>query len=98
MYIYVIGTNERCQKIGYSNDVAKRLATLQTGNPSKLYIHHIEEVPDDRARLLEHKLHRELSHKRIKGEWFDLTPDEAKSFLVYAIIRWLDDVTIRFHK
>lgn len=98
MFLYVIGNNDRRQKIGFSSDVDKRLSTLQTGNPDKLYIHHVEEVPKDRARLLEHKLHRELNHKRIKGEWFDLTPDEAKSFLMYAIIRWLDDSTIGFHK
>jgi hypothetical protein len=94
MYIYVIGTEGRYQKIGFSNDVVKRLATLQTGNPEQLAIHHYEEVPADRVRLLERHIHKELNHKRIIGEWFALTPDEAKAMLQHAVIRWLDDETI----
>jgi len=91
MFLYVIGTDESYQKIGFSKDVAKRLATLQTGNPNRLRIHHAEPVPEGRVRLLERKLHAELNHKRLKGEWFNMTPEDAKLYLQFAIIRWLDD-------
>lgn len=94
MFLYVIGTNGNKQKIGFTNDVNKRLSTLQTGNPEPLCIHHFEEVPDHRARLMERRLHRDLNHKRLKGEWFNMTPEEARSMLQFAIIRYLDDVTI----
>ena len=94
MFLYVIGTTENKQKIGFTNDLNKRLKTLQTGNPDKLIIHHFEEVPNHRARIMEKRLHRDLSHKRLKGEWFNLTPLEAKSMLQFAIIRYLDDITI----
>jgi len=90
MYIYVIGTNDK-QKIGFSGDVNKRLSTLQTGNPEKLIIHHKIEVPSERARLVENKIHKEYSYLRIKGEWFSMTPEKAKIVLDYALIRWADD-------
>jgi len=91
MFLYVIGSDGDRQKIGFSKDVDRRLRSLQTGNPAKLRIHHVEPVPENRVRVLERKLHRELNHKRLKGEWFDLTPTEATQFLQHAVIRWLDD-------
>jgi hypothetical protein len=97
MYVYIIGTLGNKQKIGFSNNVNKRLLELQTGNPEKLIIHHTEAVPKDRVRLLERKIHRELGYRRIKGEWFDLTAEEAKSFLIFALIRWGDDVTLKYN-
>ena len=56
-----------------------------------LQIHHAEPVPEHRVRVLERKLHRELNHKRLKGEWFDMGPEDAVLFLQHAMIRWLDD-------
>ena len=94
MFLYVIGGDGPRQKIGFSKDVNRRLKSLQTGNPTVLKIHHTEPVPENRVRVLERKLHRELNHKRLKGEWFDLSPVEATQFLQYAIIRWLDDQLI----
>ena len=91
MYLYIIGTDTDRQKIGFSKDVAKRLSTLQTGNPVQLKIHHTEPVPEHRVRILEKKLHTELGYLRLKGEWFNITPDRAVSMLRFAIIRWLDD-------
>ena len=97
MFIYVIGTADYKQKIGFSKDVSKRLLELQTGNSEKLIIHHTEAVPKDRVRLLERKIHRELGHRRIKGEWFNLSPEEATSMLKFAMIRWLEDDTLKYN-
>lgn len=91
MFIYVIGNNEKKQKIGFTNDVNVRLKTLQTGNPEKLILHHYVEIPKNRVRILEKKIHSELNYKRLTGEWFSLTPQEAKNFLDFAVIRWLED-------
>jgi hypothetical protein len=90
MFIYVIGSSDK-QKIGISADVSQRLKSLQTGNPEPLIIHHTVAVPDDRAYMLEQKIHKELSYLRMKGEWFRMSPSMAKSQLDFAIIRWLDD-------
>ena len=94
MFIYVIGTDENRQKIGFSKDVHRRLKTLQTGNPLVLKIHHYEEVPDSRARILERKLHKELSYLRLKGEWFNISPKDAKLMVQFMVIRWLNDITL----
>ena len=96
MFLYVIGTEGRFQKIGFSADVAKRLKSLQTGNPDKLAIHHVEPVPKEQVRLLERKIHKDLSHYRLKGEWFNLTSQEAIDLLKFNIIRWLDDDTLKY--
>ena len=93
MFIYVISARDGTgpQKIGYSQDVEKRLFSIQTGNPVKLKIHHKQEIPDDRAKLLEKQIHKEIRHKKISGEWFDITPNDAKLEIDFALIRWLDD-------
>lgn len=94
MYIYVIGNNENRQKIGFAKDPQRRLKALQTGNPDKLYLHHCVEIPVEKVRIMENKIHTEISYKRIKGEWFNLTANEAKLVLDHAVIRWLDDSSL----
>jgi hypothetical protein len=96
MFLYVIGTNERYQKIGFSANVERRLKSLQTGNPDKLQIHHVELVPKEQVRLLERKIHKDLAHYRLKGEWFNLTSQEAVDLLKFNLIRWLDDNTLKY--
>lgn len=93
-FLYIIGPDEGFQKIGFSKNVQKRLKTLQTGNPLSLKIHHTEPVPENRIRLLEKKIHQELKHHRLEGEWFDISPDDAKWMLKFSIIRWIDDYTL----
>lgn len=89
-YLYVIGNSTDKQKIGFSKDVEKRLSTLQTGNPDILKIHHIIECSSEKTRALEKKIHLELNYKRLKGEWFKMVPEEAKNYLEFARITWLD--------
>jgi hypothetical protein len=82
MYIYAIGTPNK-QKIGVSNNVDQRLATLQTGNSEKLTIHSTIEVADDIAFKFEKFVHLDQSHKRILGEWFDMESSEVKQLFTY---------------
>jgi Meiotically up-regulated gene 113 len=91
MFIYVIGPATGPQKIGISGDVDQRLQTLQTGFPGELFIHHKEEVEPKKVRLLEKKIHSELNYKRVKGEWFNFTPEEAKDFVIFFNIRYGED-------
>lgn len=94
MYIYAIGNKSNLQKIGFAKNPSLRLKQLQTGNPEQLILHHYIEVPESRVRLLEKHLHKELNYKKVKGEWFKLTPEECISFLNFAAIRWIDDPLI----
>jgi hypothetical protein len=90
MFIYVIGTDTQ-QKIGISQNPQKRVKQLQTGNHSNLTLHHTIEVPDHRAEVIERHMHKEMSHKKLKGEWFNMTKDEAVDYLIFSGIRWVDD-------
>lgn len=92
MFIYVIGPEVGPQKIGITNDLKKRLKAIQTGNPDQLYIHHFEEIDTrTKVRLLERKIHLELNYKKLKGEWFNLTKEEAVDYVTFFNIRYADD-------
>lgn len=91
MFLYVIGSKDGPQKIGFSQDVEKRLSSIQTGNPNRLEIYFKQEVPKDRVRLMEKQIHTEIKHHKISGEWFNLTPEEAKQEVEFCVIRYLDD-------
>jgi len=95
MKIYAIGTDTK-QKIGFSNDPSKRLKQLQTANSEELFLHAHIEVSEDRVRLLERFLHKDLSYKRLKGEWFNMTKEEAITYLTFAEITWLNDPLLEY--
>jgi hypothetical protein len=63
--------NEKCFKIGYSNDVSDRIAKLQTGNSRELVCYCTLasiDMSGDEAYL-----HHWFSNARIRGEWFAIT-------------------------
>jgi hypothetical protein len=95
MYIYAIGT-EINQKIGFSKDPQKRLKQLQTGNQETLSLHHAIEVDEKKVRILERYLHKDIGFKRMKGEWFNMTKDEAVNYLIFAEITWLEDPLLEY--
>lgn len=68
--LYVIGEGEGCPivKIGRAASPEKRLGNLQTGNPRRLFLLHVEPG----AGPLERKVHAWLDGCRLEGEWFDL--------------------------
>lgn len=74
MYVYFIqeGRGEHGSiKIGKSNNVDKRLKSLQTGNPRKLTLMALIKcrTPND-AHRLESKFHLMFKNDRVLGEWF----------------------------
>jgi hypothetical protein len=95
MQIYAIGTDTR-QKIGFSKDPSARLKQLQTGNAEVLYLHYTIKVDESRIRLLERFLHKDIGYKRLKGEWFNMTKDEAVNYLIFAEITWIDDELLEY--
>jgi predicted GIY-YIG superfamily endonuclease len=77
-YLYIIqmkATNYF--KIGVSNNINKRLSTLQTGNPIKLYIVRYYLIYTD-ANRLEKLIHSYLSEYHIHLEWFCISVDILK--------------------
>ncbi|MGA2257192.1 MAG: GIY-YIG nuclease family protein [Thermoguttaceae bacterium] len=67
-FIEAIGTSRI--KIGKTNDVPRRLATLQTGSPFRLAIRATTSIP-------ERELHRRFRRDRVSGEWFTFTDEIA---------------------
>jgi hypothetical protein len=53
-------------KIGYTENLAARLAQLQTGSPFELYFHAVI----DGGRDIEKAWHKRFAEKRTLGEWF----------------------------
>lgn len=93
-YIYIIGSDEPPFKIGITNNLDKRLKNLQTGHPKLLKIHEYKEVTSDKVRLLERVIHRHLKMYRTHGEWFDISLENARLELEFALIRYENDPTV----
>lgn len=71
-YVYFI-SDGISTKIGKSNDVLGRLASLQTGNPKLLNVYGtVRCESEEHALILEKDLHTKCSNSKIKGEWFNL--------------------------
>lgn len=65
-------------KVGESNQPSQRVKNLQTGNPRQLRIYKVIEcATKDKAQVVEDMIHARLSHKRNRGEWFNITKDEV---------------------
>lgn len=75
-------------KIGVTDDVFRRLATLQTANPRLLKVECSTMLPERyMARGVEAKAHQLLRHRRWSGEWFCCSVSDAKSAFLEAL-RW----------
>jgi predicted GIY-YIG superfamily endonuclease len=76
--VYVIGPGDGPLKIGLARDLQRRLYTLQTGNQQELHIFwSYKLLRKAEARAIERAAHQSLKDKRIRGEWFDCSIDEA---------------------
>ena len=82
--LYVIGGETGPLKIGISGDVAQRVATLQYDVSPTLRAHH-QVRPTGDARLVERVAHQLLAAKRLRGEWFDVSIEEAIAAVEQAI-------------
>ena len=85
--MYAIGPANGPTKIGFTNNLKSRLKAIQTGNHEKIQIHYnIKFDTEKEMRDAEKKIHKTLAHKRKKGEWFDILPEEAKLELLHLEI------------
>jgi T5orf172 domain len=66
-------------KIGVSQDPRSRLKSIQTSNPGKIELKFVSKKTP-KARVIEQRLHRQLSDYRLEGEWFD--------YSAYQIVDW----------
>jgi len=86
-YLYVIGPKQNGPvKIGFSAHPEQRLKTLQTSHPDPLVIHHTVKFDSKNIRELEKIIHKEVSHKKTQGEWFNISPQDASLLLEHMFI------------
>lgn len=71
-YVYFIKDELGRTKIGYSNDPSKRVQEIDSH--TSLDISLMGRVETYQPRKLEAFLHKKFSDRRLKKEWFDLTP------------------------
>jgi len=69
-YVYCIRAENGLFKIGRSDDVEHRFASLRTMSPVDVYLEHT--VFSDNYVMAEEYAHKELDQYRHHGEWFDL--------------------------
>lgn len=87
MMVYLInaaGTNR--YKIGVSINPKSRLEALSSGSPIDLAI--VAQCPGDFR--FEQALHVRHSSKHVRGEWFELGPDDVEALKLY--FRWREGV------
>jgi hypothetical protein len=77
--IYIIGPTGNPVKVGFAENVTKRLMELQIGNPDQLIIHHILNFPAYATEAVESAAHQRLAPFHRRGEWFNISADEAKA-------------------
>lgn len=96
-YVYVIahvrdGEPVAPVKVGISNNVAARLATIQTSCPGDLRLMHAIGMPHLQiAKEMEGCFHQLQREHRLRGEWFDLDPWQALGWLI-TYFRWALEV------
>jgi hypothetical protein len=72
--VYVLKTGRNLYKIGKTQDLQKRLASYHTHLPFIFRL--IRQYTTSQMDDLEDILHTIFQHKRVKGEWFELQPDD----------------------
>jgi len=78
MNVYVIASEGGMCKIGKANDPQKRVRELSTGSPYRLTVAHTFPLESQfRCFEVERAAHERLAEKRMSGEWFNVTADEA---------------------
>lgn len=72
-YLYALKAGDMI-KLGYSNNVSRRIKDMQTGNPEK--IEKLWSTPCGKsiqvAKSNEKKLHRLCKKYKVRGEWFSM--------------------------
>lgn len=82
--IYVIRSEGGPLKIGVAKNPKGRLASLQTASASKLHLSFVTDLTED-ATAIESAAHHILRLKRLNGEWFAASVDEARQAISDAV-------------
>lgn len=67
--VYLLKSNG-LYKIGITQNLEARIASLQTGSPDTIEV--IHTIKTSNMTMLENELHNKFESKRVRGEWFKL--------------------------
>jgi hypothetical protein len=86
-HVYLISMDEgKSIKVGISDSPLTRLSTLQTANPSTLRMVFSFAMPSRKiAAAVERAFHETQREHSMRGEWFNLNPEEALLILCMLI-------------
>ena len=76
-HVYVVDDEAGGCKIGVSAAPYLRLADLQRERKAKLRLIAVCQCPTGRAWTVERRAHRLLADRRLAGEWFDVSAEQA---------------------
>ena len=71
MIYLIVDENKNFCKIGYTENLEKRLVSIQIGNPLKLFVLSVIEGTEE----TEIKIHQMFLHLHKRGEWFLFMPE-----------------------
>ena len=77
--IYLIQSGTKV-KIGVARSLSQRLTNLQIGNPDALEV--IMAAYSKVPYAIEKALHEHFMERRVRGEWYDITREEAMQALM----------------
>ncbi len=80
--VYIIKVqNSKKYKIGFTQNIKKRMKQFSTGNPCNLKLLYFVETLDYKS--LEKDLHKEFKDCRVKGEWFNFEENDLREVEVF---------------
>lgn len=77
-------------KIGCAKSVQRRMKQFQEFLPEEIKI--IHTIPTNDMHFAEARLHQRFDSKRVRGEWFRLTPEDVAFICEQKAIFYSDDV------
>jgi hypothetical protein len=77
--VYLV-TTQRYVKIGVARNPESRVASMQVGCPTELYLWGLIMPVKQSARSLEYSLHRKFAEEKVRGEWFSCSVLEISGF------------------
>jgi len=84
-YLYLIKCNS-LYKIGITDNLSKRIKTLQTGNPHQLtYEFTFGFSKREQAFTTEQRFHRYFHEMKRVGEWYELTEENLSDFKRFLV-------------
>jgi hypothetical protein len=76
-YVYAISDEKSKIKIGVSGHPPSRVKQLQFECRNKLTLLHSLKCQENEAYRIERTAHRLIENKKVSGEWFEVSADEA---------------------